>query len=493
MILSLYSVPNRRTLLDRAGAAKPNHVLPTIRDATPRRENHLRLHRGAFGITISQMLTSPRQIRVCKRYNTGRRRSLLNPVHSRRRVLNGLSSGHRLKTTTAERSTWKGPDEFDTGSVGHEQLPVGLGEPSAIVIARQVPIPNRTSEDGAELVNCDHTDTNGMDDAITVIDQKRKRMHTGSPSLTVDMQPTDDFAAWLSKVVEGRNDEVIRACMALCWSIWKGRNDMLWNNKPWTPSEVGWRAVVMVEEWNALSTAPDYLGNQRKIHGVFSERRHETVHNSEMKHLYFSQEERQGFPALLAAVQSDQNIIAGESNFNFRRCRIGATTVVRGARVVFVVCRGNIRQRCFDDHDRFLVPCLLPLYLQLIHPFSLNNGTGVYLFKSGKNGGKSNELPGEIFPALSLCNNVLMGNRTTSSDIIIALSTPRKDTKTGTFLVINLEPFHRSFKAAVSLKIQTFLRRTAAAETNGGAGDMIISITFWDENRIIRSIAFWRL
>nr|GMD78010.1 protein SIEVE ELEMENT OCCLUSION B-like [Ipomoea batatas] len=185
--------------------------------------------------------------------------------------------------TTAERSTWKGPDEFDTASVGHEQLPVALGEHSAIVIARQVPIPNRTSEDGAELVNCDHTDTNGMDDAITVVDQKRKRMDTGSPSLTVDMQdtplhlfkycshtcrfwdnisdlppvqPTDDFAAWLSKVVEGRNDEVIRACMALCWSIWKGRNDMLWNNKPWKPSEVGRRAAVMAEEWNALSTPP---------------------------------------------------------------------------------------------------------------------------------------------------------------------------------------------------------------------------------------------
>nr|GMD87031.1 uncharacterized protein LOC109164834 [Ipomoea batatas] len=39
----------------------------------------------------------------------------------------------------------------------------------------------------------------------------------------------------MSKVVDGRNDDAIRACMALCWFIWKSRNDLLWNTKPWTP------------------------------------------------------------------------------------------------------------------------------------------------------------------------------------------------------------------------------------------------------------------
>ncbi|XP_031097101.1 uncharacterized protein LOC116001361 [Ipomoea triloba] len=73
------------------------------------------------------------------------------------------------------------------------------------------------------------------------------------------IQSNDDFAAWLSKVIEGRNDEAIRACMALCWSIWKSRNDLLWNTKPWTPSEVVRRAVLLAEEWNTLFAAPGNL------------------------------------------------------------------------------------------------------------------------------------------------------------------------------------------------------------------------------------------
>nr|GMD27263.1 hypothetical protein Iba_chr08dCG12090 [Ipomoea batatas] len=77
--------------------------------------------------------------------------------------------------TTVERRTWKGPDEVVTESTGNDQSSMGTGEPSAIVISRQAPLSNGTSEGEADMVNCDQTRTNDTSDVITVVDQKRKR------------------------------------------------------------------------------------------------------------------------------------------------------------------------------------------------------------------------------------------------------------------------------------------------------------------------------
>nr|GME20951.1 uncharacterized protein LOC109186206 [Ipomoea batatas] len=62
----------------------------------------------------------------------------------------------------------------------------------------------------------------------------------------------DNFAAWFSKLVDGKDEVLIRSCVALCWAIWNCRNELLWNNKSWSPGEVVRRAALVLEEWGDL-------------------------------------------------------------------------------------------------------------------------------------------------------------------------------------------------------------------------------------------------
>nr|GMC46775.1 transposase, MuDR [Ipomoea batatas] len=91
--------------------------------------------------------------------------------------------------------------------------------------------------------------------AIMIVDQKRKRMEGVSLDSGMDMQDLpmigldESFEAWLSKVIECKEEVAIRGCLALYWSIWKCRNDVVWNHKTWTPTEVLRLSDALVEEW----------------------------------------------------------------------------------------------------------------------------------------------------------------------------------------------------------------------------------------------------
>ncbi|XP_031101785.1 uncharacterized protein LOC116005682 [Ipomoea triloba] len=80
--------------------------------------------------------------------------------------------------------------------------------------------------------------------------------------------PGDSFAAWLSKVIEGRKEVVVRECLALCWSIWKCRNDLLWSNKTWEPGEVVRRSNALLVEWSMVQTASGITLNDSAVHAV---------------------------------------------------------------------------------------------------------------------------------------------------------------------------------------------------------------------------------
>lgn len=40
-----------------------------------------------------------------------------------------------------------------------------------------------------------------------------------------------DFPAWLNNKISGQSRENKAKALTLCWSIWRARNDLVWNNK----------------------------------------------------------------------------------------------------------------------------------------------------------------------------------------------------------------------------------------------------------------------
>ncbi|XP_031105516.1 uncharacterized protein LOC116010303 [Ipomoea triloba] len=61
----------------------------------------------------------------------------------------------------------------------------------------------------------------------------------------------DTFEGWLSCVLSGHDEQLIHACVALCYSIWMNRNDMVFNHKAWSTNEVMRMTTLFLNEWNS--------------------------------------------------------------------------------------------------------------------------------------------------------------------------------------------------------------------------------------------------
>nr|GMC93045.1 uncharacterized protein LOC109151883 [Ipomoea batatas] len=154
-------------------------------------------------------------------------------VGSRRAI---PSAGQRwfAPETTAERSLWKGPVVVES-DVAKGESPLSENVTSSMIVSR-----NSVNERGGPvtepgLVNLD-----------------------GAVPITKGLPPLlglDNFAAWFSKLVDGKDEVLIRSCVALCWAIWNCRNELLWNNKSWSPGEVMRRAALVLEEWGDLQSS----------------------------------------------------------------------------------------------------------------------------------------------------------------------------------------------------------------------------------------------
>ncbi|XP_019164639.1 PREDICTED: uncharacterized protein LOC109160848 [Ipomoea nil] len=59
----------------------------------------------------------------------------------------------------------------------------------------------------------------------------------------------DDFAAWFSMWLTLGENGLVMKCIAICWSIWKGRNDLVWNSKTWDPASIMFEVANMVLDW----------------------------------------------------------------------------------------------------------------------------------------------------------------------------------------------------------------------------------------------------
>nr|GMD76736.1 uncharacterized protein LOC109151883 [Ipomoea batatas] len=73
------------------------------------------------------------------------------------------------------------------------------------------------------------------------------------------MRPMDDsvvFATWLDDVITAGPMVKVLRCVANCWCIWRGRNDLVWGGKSWQPLRIKNEVSHLLESWKCMmSTA----------------------------------------------------------------------------------------------------------------------------------------------------------------------------------------------------------------------------------------------
>ncbi|XP_019155028.1 PREDICTED: uncharacterized protein LOC109151883 [Ipomoea nil] len=73
----------------------------------------------------------------------------------------------------------------------------------------------------------------------------------------------DDFAAWFSRCLTCGDSTLVMKCVLICWCIWKGRNELVWNNKVWQPSLIQNEVANTFVEWQGEAT----LVESEEMHG----------------------------------------------------------------------------------------------------------------------------------------------------------------------------------------------------------------------------------
>lgn len=63
-----------------------------------------------------------------------------------------------------------------------------------------------------------------------------------------------DFLSWLSSVFEDQAADNINRIVALLWSLWKARNELVWNNKRLGICEIQTMASCLLNSWNFITT-----------------------------------------------------------------------------------------------------------------------------------------------------------------------------------------------------------------------------------------------
>lgn len=65
----------------------------------------------------------------------------------------------------------------------------------------------------------------------------------------IDTHTNMDFAQWLEGIVAGQSGDWKAKVITLCWSIWRARNDLVWNGKRWTSMRIVAKAWEFLSQW----------------------------------------------------------------------------------------------------------------------------------------------------------------------------------------------------------------------------------------------------
>ncbi|XP_074352658.1 uncharacterized protein LOC141691804 [Apium graveolens] len=70
----------------------------------------------------------------------------------------------------------------------------------------------------------------------------------------------EEFHTWLERNLTRKSDNIKAKVVTLCWSIWRSRNDLVWNKKIWQPMFIVAKTWEYLSQWktaqNCFSVAP---------------------------------------------------------------------------------------------------------------------------------------------------------------------------------------------------------------------------------------------
>ncbi|XP_019179850.1 PREDICTED: uncharacterized protein LOC109175047 [Ipomoea nil] len=67
------------------------------------------------------------------------------------------------------------------------------------------------------------------------------------------------FTSWMAGLVTNGNTDTVLQVLAKCWCIWRGRNEVVWNSKPWLPMSIKMEASLFYYEWQVLVTSTNNI------------------------------------------------------------------------------------------------------------------------------------------------------------------------------------------------------------------------------------------
>lgn len=79
-----------------------------------------------------------------------------------------------------------------------------------------------------------------------------------------------DFPDWLERNLHGNSNQISAKVITLCWSIWRSRNDLVWNNKCWNPMR------IVAKAWTIFHSGQQLRG-EMLLHLLFTLLKQEMV------------------------------------------------------------------------------------------------------------------------------------------------------------------------------------------------------------------------
>lgn len=68
-----------------------------------------------------------------------------------------------------------------------------------------------------------------------------------NPKIIMDV--TMELPEWLERNLAGHSTQTNAKIITLCWSIWRSRNDLVWNNKCWNSMRIVAKAWEYLSQW----------------------------------------------------------------------------------------------------------------------------------------------------------------------------------------------------------------------------------------------------
>ncbi|XP_074352508.1 uncharacterized protein LOC141691641 [Apium graveolens] len=64
----------------------------------------------------------------------------------------------------------------------------------------------------------------------------------------------NEFSEWFQRTLSGQSRTSSAKIVTLCWSIWRARNDLVWNNRRWMAMKIVAKGWEYLSQWTIAQT-----------------------------------------------------------------------------------------------------------------------------------------------------------------------------------------------------------------------------------------------